>query len=384
MQMSEFTTSLIPCDDYARAAEALDRAIDAIDGLSWVKPGMHVGIKANLVAALKPEACATTHPVLVAALVKRLVALGARVTVSDSPGGLYTPTIMKTIYSATGMKLAEEAGAELSLNCDHHTVQINGLKAHSLAYCDWLSECDAVIDFCKLKSHGMVGMSGAVKNLFGVVPGLIKPQMHYQYPNVNDFADMIVDINEFVRPRLALVDAVWGMEGNGPTAGTPRKIGAVIASLSTYEADLAAARLLGVSTSEVPTICAAIRRGLCPDSLEGVKLFGSADAIALSDFKFVPRRSIHFLSGSGLKLLPGVIERCLTQKPAPKNKLCVGCGKCARMCPAGAIEMRGEPKKPRIDRKKCIKCFCCQEFCPKAAMVVKQTLIMRVLQRQKR
>ena len=382
--MKRCTASIIPCDDYENAPEALDRAIDAIDGLDWVTPGMRVGVKANLVAALKPEAGATTHPVLVAALTKRLVSLGTEVIVGDSPGGLFTPAILKGIYSATGMKLAEEAGAKLNLNCEHHTVSIEGLKTHSLAYCDWLTECDAIIDFCKLKSHGMVGMSGAVKNLFGVVPGLLKPQMHYQYPDVNDFADMIVDINEFVRPRLALADAVWGMEGNGPTAGTPRKIGAVIAARTTYEADLVAARLLGITPDEVPTMAAAIRRGLCPASYEDVALFGSADDIALTDFKFVPRRSIHFLSGSKLKLTPKLIERCLTQKPAPKNKLCVGCGKCASMCPAKAIEMRGEPKKPHIDRKKCIKCFCCQEFCPKAAMVVKQTVIMRVLQKQKR
>ncbi len=379
--MSEYTSAIVPCSDYGDCEAALFAAIDAIDGLDFVHPGMRVGIKANLVAPMKPEAAATTHPALVAALTERLVSMGASVVVGDSPGGLYTPAALKAVYAATGMAEAERAGAELNLNCESRTAEIDGLKMRSLTYTAWLDDCDAVIDFCKLKSHGMMGMSGAVKNLYGVIPGLIKPQTHYLYSNVDDFADMLVDINLHIKPRLALVDAVVGMEGNGPTAGTARRIGAVIASRTTFEADVVAARLIGIAPEGAPVILAAERRGLCPSDYRSLKIKGSVDALRLDDFKFVPRRSIHFLQGTGIPFVPKVIESCLTQKPGLRSSLCVSCGRCASLCPAHAIELRGRHKKPRIDRKKCIKCFCCQEFCPKAAMVVKKTMVMRLLQK---
>ena len=376
-----YTSAIVPCADYGDCETALNAAIDAIDGLSFVRPGMCVGIKANLVAPMKPEAGATTHPALVAALTKRLVSLGAKVIVGDSPGGLFTPAALHAVYHATGMAAAEAEGAELNLDCSSKTVNIDGLKMHSLTYTTWLDRCDAVIDFCKLKSHGMMGMSGAVKNLYGVIPGLLKPQTHYLYPDAEDFADMLVDINEHIKPALTLADAVLGMEGNGPTAGTPRHIGAVIASKTTYEADVVAAALIGADRQGVPTLRAAERRGLVCGDIDKIALCGNIEALKLTDFKFVPKRSIHFLSGSKFKVIPHVIEGCLTQKPKPVKKLCVGCGKCASLCPAKAITMRGEKKKtPHIDRSKCIKCFCCQEFCPKAAMIVHRTLIMKALE----
>ncbi|MCR5808747.1 MAG: DUF362 domain-containing protein [Clostridiales bacterium] len=342
---------------------------------------MRIVIKANLVAPLKPEAAATTHPALVAALTKMLVERGASVTVGDSPGGFFTPAALAANYAATGMTEAEKAGAKLNKNTAYHTAHIEGRAMRELTYTDYLDDCDAIIDFAKLKSHGMVGMSAAVKNMYGVIPGLIKPETHYLYPDVNDFADMLVDINEHFKPRLSLIDAVIGMEGNGPTAGTPRKIGAVIAAKTPYEADAAAARLIGLDPAGVPTLEAARRRGLCSGRIEDVSLYGDVSAIALSDFKTVPRKSISFYKGT---LIGKFVEKALVQKPMPKKKKCVACRKCMNICPAKAITMatRGKYTYPHIDRKKCIRCFCCQEFCPKAAMVVHRSPIVRLLQKK--
>ncbi|MBO6061240.1 MAG: DUF362 domain-containing protein, partial [Clostridia bacterium] len=218
----EYSCAVIPCADYAEAETALSRAISAIGGLDFVEPGMRIVIKANLVTALPPSACATTHPALVTALVKMLLSRGALVTVGDSPGGIFSEATLEHVYRVTGMTEAEAAGAKLNRNIASHQAEINGKVMRRLTYTDYLDECDAIIDFAKLKAHGMVGMSGAVKNMYGVIPGLIKPETHYLYPDVNDFADMLIDINEHFKPRLALIDAVDGMEGNGPTAGTPR------------------------------------------------------------------------------------------------------------------------------------------------------------------
>ena len=379
----KYTCAVVPCADYSEAETALSRALAAIDGLSLVKPGMRVVIKANLVAPMKPEQAATTHPALVCALVKMLKARGASVTVGDSPGGFFTVPALNSVYQATGMTEAEKCGAELNRNVCYHTIRIDGVSMKELTYTDYLDDCDLLIDFAKLKAHGMVGMSAAVKNLYGVIPGLLKPETHYIYPKVEDFADMLVDINEHFRPALSLIDAVVGMEGNGPTMGTPRHIGTVIAALSPYEADAAAAKLIGLKPDDVPSLMAAKRRGLCSGNIEDIALFGDTDSLAVSDFKSVPRRSIAFLKGSDVPLIGGMIEKVLTHKPAPVKKLCVACKKCMNLCPAKAITMvkRGKYVYPRIDRKKCIRCFCCQEFCPKGAMIVRRSRLIKLLQK---
>ena len=380
--MNKYTCAVVPCESYENAGAAMVTALDAIGGLDFVKPGMRIVIKANLVAPMAPSACATTHPAMVTALTKLLIARGASVVVGDSPGGIFNAATLASNYRATGMHEAEKAGAALNKNTASHTVEIPGRTMHRLTYTDYLDDCDAIIDFAKLKAHGMVGMSGAVKNMYGVIPGLVKPETHYLYPDVNDFADMLIDINEYFKPRLALIDAVDGMEGNGPTAGTPRHIGAFIAARTTYEADAAAARLIGLDPNGVPTLLAAEKRGLCPP-LEKIKLFGDPDALAVKDFKSVPRRSLSFMKSSKVPLVGKVIEKALVQKPMPVKKKCVACQKCLRLCPAKAITMvsRGGKTYPHIDRKKCIRCFCCQEFCPKAAMIVHRTWIVRLLQK---
>lgn len=380
----KYTCAVVPCRDYSEreTGSALTRALASIEGLDFVRPGMKIVIKANLVAAMKPEAAATTHPALVTALVKMLTERGAKVVVGDSPGGLFTVAALNGVYRATGMTETEAAGAELNRNIGYHKHVINGNTMKELTYTDYLDDCDAIIDFAKLKAHGMIGMSAAVKNLYGVIPGLLKPETHYVYPDPEDFADMLIDINEYFRPklRLALIDAVVGMEGNGPTAGTPKEIGALIAARTTYEADAAAARLIGLKTEDVPTLAAAKRRGLCPD---GISLYGDPDSLAVKDFESVPRRSITSFGSTRGKFIKRFVDRTLSHKPAPIKMKCVACKKCMDLCPAKAITMvkRGKYTFPKIDRSKCIKCFCCQEFCPKGAMIVKRNPLMKLLQR---
>ena len=165
---------------------------------------------------------------------------------------------------------------------------------------------------------------------------------------------------------FVICDAVVGMEGNGPTQGSARSIGCLIAAQSAHKFDLAACGLIGLMPSEVPTLSAAIRRGLCPDSAEKLTIFGEPAAFAVPDYKTVPSQaSVFFRSGGKgvfAKLADSFLFHMLTPYPS-FAQACVGCKKCANICPAKAITMRGG--KPDIDRKACIHCFCCQEFLPK-------------------
>jgi len=343
---------------------------------------MKIIIKPNLVSAMKPETAATTHPVLLCALTEMLTAKGAEVVIGDSPGGLYNAAYVNRIYSATGMRETEKYGARLNQDfrqTEKHFPEAKVLK--SFTYTSYLDDADLIIDFCKLKTHGMMSMSAAAKNMFGVIPGIIKPEYHYRFPDYADFADMIVDLNEYFKPRLCIVDAVTGMEGNGPTAGTPRDIGALIASQNPHAADLLCAKLIGLTKESVPTLEAAYRRALIPATVEELTVAGDWKPFLQSDFKKVAvHRSLRFGSDgkSGFnKLKAAVIARLLTSKPVLCKHECIGCNKCGEICPAKAIEMVN--KKAVIDRKKCISCFCCQEFCPKGAMKVKRTFVARVL-----
>jgi len=366
--------SIAPCADYSEnnCTRALEEAIESINGLHWVRPGMKVGIKANLVSMLKPDAAATTHPALICALVRMLIKKGAEVVVGDSPGGLYNQIYVDRVYAATGMHDVEKLDAKLNRDFSCAEAEFPGaIKAKRFEYTRWVDDCDGIINFCKLKTHGMMGMSAAVKNMFGAVPGTRKPEMHYLYPDADDFADMIVDINEYFKPRLSIVDAVTGMEGNGPTSGTPRHIGCVLAGESPYEVDMACAEIIGIPADAVPTLTAAKRRGLAPEKYASI---GEIAPFIQKDVDLPPRHDVRFFSGS---IIGSAMSRLLSAKPKLKPELCIGCEKCREVCPADAIVMHD--KKPVIDRKKCIRCFCCQEFCPKAAMVCHRPVVARLL-----
>jgi ferredoxin len=224
----------------------------------------------------------------------------------------------------------------------------------------------------------MMGMSAAAKNMFGVIPGTMKPEYHFRFPSHEDFARMIVDIDEYFAPKmkLCIADAILGMEGNGPTAGTPREIGCLIASPNPHKLDMVCAKVIGLSASEVPTLQAARERGLIPDSLDKLAVYGDVDAMVIPDYKNIAvKRSLLFDNKS--KLFGKVARSVLEARPTVKPKECKGCEKCKQICPAQAITMKDG--KPVIDRKKCIKCFCCQEFCPFGAMKVHRSLIAKIL-----
>lgn len=354
------------------------------DALSFVTPGMKIAVKVNLVAPMKPESAAVTHPALVRALCALLIEKGASVTVGDSPGGPFTGVWLSQVYRTSGMHAVEEVGAKL--NDDFSIEEIpfeEGREIRRITVASWLRKADAVINFAKLKTHGMMGFSGAVKNLFGIIPGTMKLEYHFTHADESRFADMLIDLNEFLPCRLSLIDAVVGMEGNGPTAGKPREVGVILASPSPYALDLSALSLIGLGKNEVPTVKNAIARGLLDEAQalpEGLSRF------RVDDYQLITERhSLQFanqLPGMLGKWLGKFAEKALASRPNPEKGSCIGCKKCAEICPAKAIVMKD--KRPRIDRSLCIRCFCCQEFCPVGAMKVKRTALAKILTHQKR
>ncbi len=380
-----------PSYDVEAVKSSLDKVLDSIGGLDFVKPGMKIGIKANLVAAMDPDKSATTHPMVLRRLCELLLERGATVVIGDSPGGIYTEGFLKGVYRTCGLeKLVKEldpSGVKVSLNQDFSVKNAEFMDAVSIKtfiYTGWLDSMDAIINVSKLKTHAMMGMSCAVKNMFGTIPGTTKPEYHMRFPEEKAFANIMVDLNEFFKPALYVVDAIDGMEGNGPTAGEKRHIGAVLASKKPYALDMACAELIGMGYADVGTLVAAGERKLGPKDINEVEVVGSAlSDLKISDFK---RATIHqsiTFEGKGIfgKIESVALKIALTTKPLVKKDECIGCKKCFETCPAKAITMveGGKNGLPQIDRSKCIKCFCCQEFCPKGAMKVHYNLLGKLV-----
>lgn len=377
---------IVPCSDYKEqtVATAMQALIKNSGALDFVKAGMKIVIKANLVTLFKPEAAATTHPQLICELTKTLIERGASVVIGDSPGGLYNSVYLRKVYSLCGMNDAASCGAELNFDFSQKKASFEAAAVlKDFEYTAFLDNCDAIINFCKLKTHGMMGMSAAVKNMFGAIPGTFKPEYHMRFPKHTAFADMLVDLNEYFKPVYTFVDAVDGMEGNGPTMGKPRHIGALLCAKSPYKLDLACAKIIGIPYDNVPTLAAAAKRGLAPDSVDKITIDGDIESFVIPDFLLVADNKDIRFGGKGniLSSFAGLLARTFLQnRPKLCPSECVGCGKCAEICPANAIEIKD--KKAVISRKKCIRCFCCQEFCPVGAMKVQRTAVTKIINRE--
>ncbi len=364
--------------DDAEVTRSLERLLAAAGGLEWVEPGMRIAVKTNLLSGSAPDRAVVTHPAVLAALCGMLTARGAIVTVGDSPGGPFTEGNLRRVYRLSGMEQVERAGARLNMDVGQRDASFSGGKVlRQLTCTSWLTDADAVISCCKLKTHAMMGMSANVKNLFGAIPGTMKPEYHFRFPDHRDFADMLVDINEYLRPRLYITDAVVGMEGNGPASGTPREIGALLAGTDPYGLDLLCAHIIGLAPGQVPTIVAAMERGLCGKEPDWPEISGDPKPFVMKDFQNIRQlRGIEFGDHMPGWLVP-IGRLALQARPKANRKTCIGCAKCGKVCPAGAIAM--VHKYPVIDTEKCIRCFCCQEFCPEGAMKVHRPLIARIM-----
>lgn len=235
------------CDDYGseNVEKAVERIFDFFGGPEQIlKKGKKVLLKTNLLLARDPNGAATTHPEVVRAMASRLVSYGAEVMIADSPGGPYTAASLKHVYDVCGMTgAAERSGASLNFDTSQHAKTFNaedGVRVFELI--DPVVKCDVIISCAKLKTHSLAYFTGAAKNMFGTIAGLNKAAYHANYPKIEDFSAMIVDLVRTVDPDFSVIDGVYGMEGDGPSAGTPKYAGVLIGAANPFAADEAAMR----------------------------------------------------------------------------------------------------------------------------------------------
>lgn len=375
--------SVRSCDDYEykNVKASIEKLIDDLGGLSkYIKPNRKVLIKPNLLMKKTPEEATTTHPMVVKAVCEKLLELNCKITIADSPGGPYTQGSLKSIYKASGLEaVANELGVKL--NYDISELKVENTNAHALRYMDIIKpvdESDYIINLCKLKTHQMATFTGGTKNLYGCIAGLKKAEIHYRFPTEKLFCeDVLLDICSYVNPTLTIMDGIIGMEGEGPSAGKPRKIGVLLASQSPYAIDYVACKIINLDADRVPTLRGAIKRKYIKEDGSDINVIGDdINKLIIRDFD-IPNTSKDFrlLSTRIPKFLNEPITKIITPKPVIRHKDCVKCGKCIEACPAKVMKLND---RVEINLDNCIRCYCCHELCPKKAIDIKRSFIFKI------
>ena len=384
--------SLFKCDNYDESTveSAVKQAIDALGGMEcFVKPGQTVVLKANMVMKCEPEKCATTHPSVVAAVGRLALSAGAsQVILADSAGGPFNEAYMGAIYKTSGFtEIAQKYGFALNHNFDSFAVDMpNARVGKHFLICDCLQSADVIINVSKLKTHSFTGYTNAVKNMFGAIPGLSKVEMHGQFRTLDVFGDFIYDILDYFGKKLTLnvTDAVMCMEGEGPTNGTPRKVGAVLASVNPASVDAVALKLMNIDPITMPFISKGVERGYLDKDLKLEVVGDSVENFVVPDYEYITPNNFKPFANLP-QWLQGPVNKMMTQRPTINKKKCKGCKKCFEHCPVKAISMvetRGsDVKKAEIDYDKCIRCFCCQELCPFGVVKVKSGIVYKLMHR---
>jgi uncharacterized protein (DUF362 family)/Pyruvate/2-oxoacid:ferredoxin oxidoreductase delta subunit len=290
----------------------------------------------------------------------------------DSPGsGLpYTEDVLQREYAVSGYKeVSQELGIPLNYDTDYGGVDAPSARLRKrFSIIKPAMEADALVVVSKAKTHPLTYLTGAAKNIFGLVPGLEKPVYHAKYRNADDFGRVMVDLNELMKPRLQVMDAIMAMEGDGPHNGSPRKLGALLASGDYSAIDVATARIMSIDPLKVSTISEAVARGYLRSDLGDVVIVGDPlESLIVGDYKppstYNDSRTVEAHRDRLSSFISSIQPRILEER-------CVGCLKCLRSCPVKAI--RAVNKKPSIDYKKCIRCYCCQEMCDDHAIVLER------------
>ncbi len=384
--MAKARVAVLACDRYdpSTIQGVLQRGFELLGGLRrFVRRGERVLLKPNILAGCAPETAVTTHPAVLEAVIRILLEAGADISYGDSPG------ITKPARAARDSGLsaaAERYGVKLGDFEQGYQVSLPGSSGKGrkgrlrLNLARAVLQADAVFNLPKMKTHQLTRITGAVKNLFGCVPGLEKPALHVSHPEALAFGRLLAGLNLTIRPRLHLLDGIAAMEGNGPRNGELRAMNVLIMSEDPVAADAVFCRLIDLDPAFVPTCLAGEETGLGIFRAEDIELLGeSVIDLRQPEFKVVRTQvGRHALLG----YYPA-IRHLLVARPVIDERRCVRCGICVKACPlpdkALYFNGRGGSAPPVYDYRRCIRCYCCQEMCPHRAISSKTPFLGRVL-----
>jgi uncharacterized protein (DUF362 family)/NAD-dependent dihydropyrimidine dehydrogenase PreA subunit len=372
---------LVPCATYVEESvyRAVAQGISLLGGFEkFVSKEEKILLKPNLLGRAEPEKAMTTHPAVFGAVGRLLREHGyAHISYGDSPG----PGSISVTKVAEGCGILQSAQAhDIPLADFMHGIKTttpDGLICKHFVIAGGALDADAIINVCKMKTHALERVTGAVKNLYGCVQGFNKGAGHAKYPDAIRFARMVADLNVLLKPRLHIMDGIIAMEGNGPSSGTPVEMKVLVLSADPVALDSVFCRLVNLSPALVPTNVAGEQAGIGvwrEDEIEILTPEGkitfqqAANLYGKADFQVFRGSSAKGYAQRLSRLIPALRER-----PVADPSLCIRCGACVKSCPVEGKAVFLDPKldkAPRYDYKKCIRCYCCQEMCPAKAISV--------------
>ena len=345
--------------DYDTCLEAVGLAfelfpIDVADKKVLVKP--------NVLRASNPEEGIATNPAVLRAVIHHLEKMNpAAIVVGDNPGA-FSYGANEASFRQAG--LLEAAGAYYrNISNDGLEVDFNPVYADRLSVSRAVLEADVFISLPKFKTHGLTVITGAIKNSYGILPGAQKAVLHRKAGNPERFHELIVDVFKLRIPDLFIVDAVVGMEGNGPACRDLRDINRILASDNAVALDATISRMMGLEPEKLGFMRRAKEFGLGDFDSEAIELIG--DLTVIPDFKLPP------LGGEALhknEVIQEFIHSRTLLRPKADPDLCTACETCVEQCPVSALSMQDD--LPVVDPDMCITCFCCQEICPEQAITL--------------
>jgi len=324
--------------------------------------GKKVLIKPNVLRQSVPEEAVTTHPAVVKAVIERVLeSKPDALWVGDNPGVVGYGN-NEDCFNVTGI-LAAAGKHYVNLNERTTTVPFAKAEEGNVQVSSAVLEADIVISVPKFKTHGLTVLSGAIKNSYGILPGALKGLLHKRAGNPVAFQHMVLDVFKLRVPDLFIMDAIVGMQGNGPASRDLRYIGLIMASDNAIAMDAVMAKMVGLAPSSLPVLVLAAEQGLGSFEKDNLEIDGEFKT--LQDFMLPPMPESGYVA-------PGMrpfFDKALTVIPVTNTELCTLCGECVAICPVNALTI----EKPllQVDLGKCIKCYCCQELCPEKAIQLK-------------
>ena len=351
--------------------EQTRRAIELLGGISFfIKPNSRVLVKPNLLMAKGPECGVDTHPEVVRAVIRLLKEINCQIFVGDGPSvwGNQIENVGE-VYEYSGIKnVCEEESVRL--------VEFDKRRWHGkIPMTTWLDDCDYLVSVPKFKTHQLTLLSGAIKNLYGLVFGTHKMELHKNYFNVSDFSRIMVDIYQEAKPALTVIDGIVAMEGDGPaTSGKLRNLGLILAGSDCVALDSIMALIMKVEPTQVLSTQEAAKRELGTADINSIQVLGEKLEDVIPDSFLLPTSSIP-------KKLPkaviALLKKLIRYYPFVERKNCIRCSACVQACPTKVISMKDKGIVFRYSG--CISCFCCQEACPASAIKIKKSILAKLI-----
>jgi len=384
------TVCIVPCQSYAQEAvqEAIEKTFKVPDIAAKIPQNGIVLLKPNLLSSTKGlDKPVNTHTAILRGISQYLIDQhNCEIWIGDSCNSLSGHST-RAAFQLMGLnELAKELGVRLiDFNADQTKILSisHSNRWQNVRVALSVFEADLVVSVPKLKTHTLCGCTLSIKNMIGVVQGGEKRKMHAIAPDPKTFAEVVIALFTRVKPGMAIIDGIVGMEGKGPAAGDPVHSGVLIASSYPVKADAVAASYMGIKPLENPIIKAAGERGLGQIDLEKIHVINLSEN-KLGEKPFKPSKVL-FSGWDLLRFFPVKIVQCVMKYfgwvPWISLSRCKGCGTCTKVCPADAISLA--EGKARIDLSICQECYCCQELCPYDAVDLKKRHLAGMLMRMR-